>query len=99
MSAAANQRRGALVRLAPRPAVGGFEDRVLVGGALSLWCDTLGRHVPVPVGALVLVVDVLPTLYVTGSGSRSAVADVLAAVPGLGPLVVTTYVDRLREVA
>lgn len=88
-------RPGDLVRLLPRPPSGGFRDRV-EADCLPLWSDDVRQHVPVPVGSLAVVMGILPESWFARGGERT-VATVLVCVPRVGPVVVNTYVDRLRE--
>lgn len=86
---------GSLVRLYPRPRQKGYED-VVDNGCIRLWSEDTRKHVPVPVGATCLVVGVLPTSYLSIAGS-TPVVNVLTTSPGVGPVVVSSYADRLKE--
>ncbi len=89
---------GDLVTLKPRAGERGYHDPV-ENGCIKLWSDSINRHVGVPVGSQALIVSLLAlTSNLPGTGLHDMVFDILVESVDLGPVVVSTFADRLIPV-
>lgn len=86
---------GDLVTLKPRTGERGYHDPVQ-DERFKLWSDSSGRHVEVRVGSQALIVGVLAVGPVQApSDLRGLVFEVLVDCPELGPVVASTFPDRM----
>lgn len=91
-----NLASGDLVRIEPRRGAHGYTD-VVKRGCIQLWADGIGQHMEVPVGSSALVVTIIDEAQ-RGPRIPTQIAEVLVDIPGLGPTMVSSFIDRLVPV-